>query len=233
MSTQLFRYVWLVCGPPLWMRAVAAAIVGFGIYLVRLGGPQQADQVLAIALFLQLFGASTGYRARLRAGHFDPVLVARPGAWRLAAIHWIVSVGLGLVVWVALGVATLAARPAVTPTALTPAGLALILYASTVAWTISLAVGRLSGAIVWLGLLIALAAGQQLSALRVAFLPHPVTIVDWARTLRSTLAVPAFLILDPHDLDVRLVLCMFAAAAGAWVGGAWLLGTFDAALERS
>ena len=233
MNATLFWYIWLVAGPSPWMCVAAAAIVGFGAYLVWIGGPQQIDQVVGVTLFLQLFSASTGYRARLRAGHFDPVLVNRPSPFRLAAVHWLSSTSLGLVVWLALGLIALAARPAALPTALTPAGLALIAYASTISWVIGVAAGRLSGAVAWLAVLLALAAGQQLSALRVAFLPHPETLVDWLRTLRSTLVMPAFLIMDPHDVDVPLIVTVLVAAAAAWACGCALIWFSDAALERS
>ena len=233
MNTSLFRYIWLVTGPPTWMHLVAAAIVGFGSYLVWLGGPQQIDQVLGITLFLQLFVASSGYRARLRAGHLDPVLVGRPGPFRLAAVHWLASIGLGVAVWMALGLVALASRPVVTPTALTPAGFALIAYASTVSWAIALAAGRFSGGVAWLALLLALAAGQQLSALRVGFLPHPETIAGWLRTLGSTLVMPAFLIMDPHDVDLELVITILLATAAVWVCGSVVICFSDARLERS
>ena len=233
MTPSLLRFTWLLVGPNALMCTVAVLVVGFGAYLAWLGGAAQVDQGLAIALFLQLFGASTGYRGRLRAGHFDPILVQRPGPCRLAAAHWIVSVAPGIAAWIALGLVALIAGASPLPTALTPAGLTLVVYASTISWTIAVAAGRLSGALVWIGALMALAATRQLTALRVGFEAHPETMGDWLRTVRSTLVVPAFLMMDARDVGVAVVAPIAIAAAAAWAIGAAMIRAFDARLERS
>jgi hypothetical protein len=233
MTPSLVGYLWLVVGPSRWMCAIGALVIGFAVYLVWLGGARQVDQVAAIAMFLQLFAASTGYRGQLRAGHFDPILVQRPGPWRLAAVHWSISVGLGLAVWTTLGIIALVAGSSQTPMALTPAGISMIVYISTVSWAIGLAAGRSSGAIAWLALLLALIGAQQFAALRVGFVARPESVRDWFWTLRSALVVPPFLLIDPQAVSLPVAGSVLAAAAAAWLGGAALIRAFDATLERS
>ena len=233
MTSSIVSYMWLIAGPPRWMWTIAAAVLAFAVYLAWLGGARQVDQAVAIALFLQLFAASSGFRVRLRAGHFDPVLVLRPSASLLATVHWSVSVGLGLAVWVALGLIGLGSGAVQTPLALTPAGLALILYVSTVSWTIGLAAGRLSGAIAWLALLIALIGTQQFAVLRVGFVAHPENAAEWLSTMRSALIVPAFLIVDPYAISSVVTGSVLAATVIAWLGGVALIRAFDAVLECS
>src|SRR2546423_9319133 len=180
------RFFWLVAGPSAMHLPVALAVTAFAVYMAA-PFPSGFDQVLGITLFLQLFAASTGYRHRLRRGHFDPILTGRAARTTVAFGHWIVSIGAGLLLWTLLGVIDLATRRGHVPTAFTAAAVAVFLYAMTMVWTISLALGRYAGAVLWLVVLFALASTQQLQALRVTFSAAPDHSPE---LLRSCMPVP-------------------------------------------
>jgi hypothetical protein len=232
MMPSVLRFMFLVAGPPLSSWIVAGAVVVFGGYIAWLGS-DAFYQTAPIALLLQLFAASTGYRAKLRHGHFDPLLVAAPNRWEVAAAHWLVSIGLGAAVWIGLLLIDLVAHPHQLPTAMQPAVIVLFLYLSTVAWAISVVVGRMGGALIWLALLVALTGSSALQSLRISFIPNPSTPADLARSIESVLIVPAFLLIDPARVSLTMVALVGMAALAAWVGGALAIRTLEAALVQS
>ena len=71
MTPAPFRFLVVGAGPSAVTWLVAAAVIAYGVYVARLT-PDVFGQVLAVALFLQLFAASTGYRAPLGWEGLDP-----------------------------------------------------------------------------------------------------------------------------------------------------------------
>jgi hypothetical protein len=211
---------------------LATGILALGAYLAR-AYPEGVDQAVAIALFLQLFAASTGFRDRLRRGHFDPVLAGGSRRVAVAAAHWFVSIGPGLSVWLALGLINALSSRSAWPTPFTPAGLMVILYTSTMTWVISLPMGRYSGAVLWLVALFTLAATLQLQAMRQTF---SAAADSWAGTLQSfagVLVCPVFLLIDPLAAGPPLLALLFAATVGAWLAGVALITCFPGILVEA
>ena len=232
MKPSPLRLFYAVLGPSGATMAIAAALLAFALYLARVD-PGGLEQAVGIALFLQLFAASTGYRDRLRRGHFDPLLVGLSDVWAIGRAHWLISAAPGLVVWIILGAIEVAAHPGQSATPFTLAGISMFLYVSTVVWTVSLPFQRYSAAVLWLVLLFALASTQQLQALRIAFSPMPET---WTGVLRSTtgcLVFPILLMLDPAALSLRIVVLIVLATLVVWIAGVSMIRTFEAALVQS
>ncbi len=220
-----FRFFLVVTGPTALMVDVALAILAFGAYL-DWTSPHLFDQVLGITLFLQLFASSTGYRDRLRRGHFDAVLTGRSERLLIALAHWSVSVGLGFVVALLLGLIDVAHRPGHWPTPLSAAFLVATLYASTVVWTASLVLGRYAGALVWLVLLFTMAATERLQGLRIVFSAAPETWSSFLQSASGALICPIFLLVDPRAVSGSLLSTVLCGAILAWSIGAGLIAGF-------
>ena len=232
MNKQTLRVLWTVQGPGTGALLVASATLAFGAYIAWLD-PLSLEQMVPIMLFLQLFAAATGYRDRLRRGHFDPVLVGRVNRWPVALAHWTASVGLGLLVWTLIGLLALALGGSHRPTAFTAAGWGVLLYVSTVAWMATLVLPRFSGAVLWLLLLLGLSATQYLVGLRVAFNPSATAAVDVLRAVGSSLILPVFLLLDPAAVSVQVLVVMFLVTLAIATAGAAIICRLDACLVDS
>lgn len=231
MRPSPIRFLFVVAGPSWGTWTVAAVLVGYGAYLEWLA-PAAFGQVLAIAIFLQLFAASTGFRARLRSGHFDPLLVAWPSRWKVAGAHWMVSNAAGWVVWLVLATVELFGHPRQLPSTLVPATVVLLVYTSTVGWALSAVFGRLSGALIWLTTIFALNVMGTLATLRASFIAHPTSAGDMARSILTALAVPPFLVIDPGGVSGAMLTLMGAATALAWILGASAIRLSEAALVQ-
>lgn len=232
MRTFPLRFFWILTGPSVSSAAIACVLLAFGVYLERTF-TDGFDQVVAIALFLQLFGASTGYRDRLRRGHFDPLLVGRPRRWSVALAHWTASVAPGLLVWTGLGVIDVIGRPGHVPTPFTAAGVAVMLYVSTMVWVASLPLTRYAGAVLWLAVLFALASTQHLQALRQTFSPGADTASGVFHSGVSALVCPIFLLIDPGATSPAILGLTLLATAVGWTVGAAMIGRFDGRLVET
>lgn len=232
MKPSALCVFYTVIGPSGVMVAIAASLLTFAVYLAEVD-PAGLEQTVGIALFLQLFAASTGYRDRLRRGHFDPLIVGHSNAWSIGLAHWLVSAAPGFVVWVMLGAIDLAARPGQTAAPFTLAGISTFLYASTIVWAVSLPFQRYAAAMLWLIVLFALAATQQLQTLRVTFTPMPETWIDVLRSTAAGLVFPVFLMLDPAVLSLRIVSLMLGTTVCVWIAGVSMIRRFEAALVQS
>ena len=162
------RFFAVVQRPPASTAMVAGIVVAYAVYLAHTYA-EAAHETLAIALFLQLFAASTGYRDRLRRGHFDAILVSRPRRVAVAWAHWLISIGPGLATWLVLAAIALAAQPHQWPAPLTLPWIVAFFYASTMAWAASLALPRLAGGALWSAALFALGGSGGLSKLAEIF----------------------------------------------------------------
>ncbi|OFW13603.1 MAG: hypothetical protein A3F69_00515 [Acidobacteria bacterium RIFCSPLOWO2_12_FULL_66_10] len=231
-TPSVFRFFFLLLRPSAISLAIAAAVLAFGGYLEWIF-PDGFDQAAAIALFLQLFSASTGYRDRLRKGHFDSVLAGRRGRWTVALAHWIWSIALGLSVWLALGAIDLVGRPQRWPTPLTGAGLAVMLYVSTVVWMATLPMARYAGGVLWLVVLFGLAATQRLQALRQMFTAAGDSWRDTIQAGLSGLVCPIFLMVDPAGAGAAVIAILIFTTAMAWLAGAIMIRRFSGVLVET
>src|SRR5207253_6978602 len=92
-------------------------LMAYGAYVAWVA-PADFDQTVAVALFLQMFAASTGYADRATRGHFDSILAGRSSRWPIAGAHWLLSIAPGLTLWVLLAAMARVGRPEVWPTPL-------------------------------------------------------------------------------------------------------------------
>jgi hypothetical protein len=232
MPPSTLRFFFLLLRPNPTSLAIATVVVAFGGYLEWIY-PDGFDQAVAIALFLQLFSASTGYRDRLRRGHFDPILAGPRGRLTVALVHWGLSIALGLSAWLALGAIDLVGRPHHWPTPLTGAGLAVILYVSTLVWMVTLPMTRYAGGVLWLAVIFGLAATHRLQALRLIFSAEG---SSWRETIQaglSGLVCPIFLIVDPARAGPAVITIVLLATAMAWLGGALMIRRFIGVLGET
>ncbi|MBI3493709.1 MAG: hypothetical protein HY047_18325 [Acidobacteria bacterium] len=232
MRPSVFKFFALLLRPRLPYLIVAGLVLALGVYLEWIH-PDGFEQVVAIALFLQLFAASSGYRERLRRGHFDAILAGRNERWSVAAVHWVMSAGFGLMLWFALGMIDLAGRTGHVPAAFSVTGLVVFLYVSTVAWAVTLPLPKYSGAILWLALLFGLGATQRLHALRQTFSAAGGSWGDTFHSAASSLVCPIFLMVDPPAAGRGVLSLVFLATVVVWLVGAALIHRFDGVLVES
>ena len=232
MTPTPTRFMLAVCGPSGPAYVVAAVIIAYAMCIARLT-PAFFGQVLAVAMVLQLFAASTGYRWRLRRGHFDPLLVRTSNRWHIAVAHWLVSIAPGAAVWTGLTAIEAVAIPNHWPEAARPAVLILFVYVSTMTWALSAVTGRFGGAVAWLATLIALNVSGAIGWFRVSFIGQPDSLGDTARSIASALVVPVSLIVDPEGVSFTILALMSAATAIAWGAGAVFLQQWDAVVDQS
>jgi hypothetical protein len=232
MNRSTLHFLWIVQGPGTGSLIAAAALLAFAAYLAS-SDPGGFDQAVAIALFLQMFSAATGYRERLRRGHFDPVLAGGANRWRVAWSHWMASTGLGFLVWLLLGLLALTCDATRRPTTFTAPGIIVLVYVSTVAWATTLALPRYSGAVLWLALLFGLASTQHLQALRVTFNPAATSPLDVARAVGTSMILPVLLFVDPAAVSGAVLSGVFAATLLVGVAGAAMVVRFDGFLSST
>lgn len=106
-----------------------------------------AARVAAPLLLLQLFAASSGFLIPARRGHYDLLLTSGGGRLAIGMAHWTMSVFPGALAWLALAATEHAAggRTLVMSGTLVAVGLT-----STLPWSLSIPLSRMSGAVVWL-----------------------------------------------------------------------------------
>ena len=101
MRPSALRFFGTVLRPSAVTVAAFAVLPAYGVFLLR-ADPDRFGQVCGLALFFQMFSASTGYAERARRGHFDSMLVGRSSRWSIALVHWIVSLAPGVATWAIL-----------------------------------------------------------------------------------------------------------------------------------
>src|SRR5262245_9483327 len=206
------------------------AVFVYGAFLLR-GQRDLFGQVFGAALLVQMFGASTGYADRARRGHFDPLLVGRSSRWSVALAHWLLSIAPGLVLWFLLAILGALDAPAEWPVALTPAGLAALVWVSTAAWMVTLLLPRYSGGILWLALLVVLAALHDVRPQLDAFLGDEATWSEALPKARAALAVPIALVGRPEAAGARTLALVALATVVALALGVLLIEQLDGLLR--
>ena len=228
-TVSVARFLLLLARPSGALVLVGAAIVAMAGYLVQVS-PQGFDQTIAMALFLQMFSASTGYRGRLVRGHFDPILTGVARRSKIVVLHAGVSALPGAVLWLLLATGGWLAAPHAIPTALTPAGLAAFAFVSAMAWAGSLPSTRYAGGACWVVALFIAASSHNIATLRAAFLAGPGSWIASARAAAAALVCPFFLIADPSFPDVRVLVLVALAAVLVAGAGVAIAARFDGAL---
>lgn len=199
------------------MIAIAIVVVALALAWVN---PSGYDQGVALALFAQMFAASTGYQERARRGQFDPILTGRATRFPVAVAHFAVSLAPGAAVWTVLGLIDLVARPERWPTAFTTAGLAAFFAVSILAWSATLRLARYSGGALWMLVLVGLAATRHLQDLHQIFLASTNGWFAEASRAGAALICPLFLLGDASAFDGPCLLLAAGAGVVVWAIGA-------------
>ncbi len=153
MNTSSVRFFLGVSPHPPWVWAGFGTIVALQGWTLR-QSPDDAASMLAAALLVQMFAVSTGFCAPASRGQFDPLLTAGRPRFLVAMAHLVASALPGIAAWGALAVVEVAAAPPRWPLALSPRALLALILVSAIAWALTLRLPRLSGGVLWLGLLL-------------------------------------------------------------------------------
>jgi hypothetical protein len=224
-----FQFFAIVQPPPVAIAAVALLVLAYGVYLTRLN-PASIDDVAGMMLFLQVFAASTGYRDRLRRGHFDAILVARPRRASIAWAHWLISIGPGLAIWLTVAALDAVARPHHWPTVLTSAWLVTFFYVSTAAWAATLPFTRLAGGALWVIVLFALGPSGGLAKLTDVFKAGGGTWMAGAQQAGVALVCPFLLVGTAVPVGVRSLVLVGGATVAVWGLGLTIISRCDGTL---
>lgn len=149
------RYFSVVGLHPASAFIVLAAIVSLGLVTVWMdaGG---LDSGLGMILFGQMFLASSGFAARARRGHFDPLLTVSSDRTLVIACHWIVSILPGVAGWVLLASAGRLLGSPEAISALTGRRAAALVLVSALAWAAGVMLPRGAAGVLWIAVLLAL-----------------------------------------------------------------------------
>ena len=213
------RYFWTVCRAPLAAFGAAALLLAYGAYLA-VQSPRDYQGVLFMALIGQMIAASTGFRDRLVRGHFDPLLAGRRSRLGVALAHAAFSIVPGLIFWLLVGSLEIFTHTR-RLIAFSPGGLTAIVYISTVVWTVSLALGRHSGGVLWIFTLFVLAGGHRLHEFQEAYGTSSASFGVSAAAARAALVWPMALLsngghVEPlvHVMVAGAIVAVFAAGVG-------------------
>ena len=134
--------------------AVLAGVTILGLWTVGVS-TTELDSSLGLLLFVQMFLASTGFVARARRGHFDPILASPSTRTAVVCAHWLVSAAPGLLAWATVTVAASAMGAALVP-AIAGRRLVALLMVSATAWAGGFRLSRGAAGALWTAALLAL-----------------------------------------------------------------------------
>ena len=183
-----------------------AMLVAFGVATLVGGGAlvmnvQHGLTAAAPVVLLQLFAAASGFMVPARRGYYDLLLTRGDNRLAIAAIHWAMSAFPGVLSWFVLAAIE---RVYGGTSLVAPGTLLALLVVSTMPWSVTVPLPRLSGAIIWL----------LVFALATAALPGRISsagswVLPWP--LLGT---------NPHPLATAIVVICISgamAAAFAWI----------------
>ena len=213
MSRRLLRlarfFIIVPVVPPAMLVGFGTAtLIGAGVLVIDV---ERGFQAVAPVLLLQLFAAASGFVVPARRGHFDLLLTRGDSRLSIAAMHWAMSVLPGTLSWVVLAVTEwICGGSSLTA----PGSLLALVIVSTMPWSVTVPLPRLTGAILWL-LVFALTAAalpgqsESASSLSGGFRLHADDLLlPWALLGR-----------DPHPSGIALVVaCISAAMLSAFTG---------------
>jgi len=206
--TRALRYFLLLHLQPPYALVVLVAVTTIGAWSVVLS-PAELDTGLGMVLFVQMFLASSGFVARARVGHFDPLLAAGCRRAPVAAAHWAASALPGMACWFALAALGFAMN---SPAALSAAAgrrLAAMLLVSSVSWSAGYALPRGAAGLAWIAVLVTI-------LLRHVDMLHPAAAGAFLplRHAAMVIACPFVLVGAPAPFGngaVGVALCLAAA----------------------
>lgn len=216
MTVSSLRYFLTVSPHPRSVWLVCTAVVVIGGWTVSLD-PAGVDTPLASLLFVQMFGAATGFCGPASRGRYDPLFVSGRPWPRIVLAHWAASSLPGWLAWLLIGVAELAVEPGKPPFAFQPRAMAALLLVSAFTWSLTVRVSRFTGGVVWCGALFVAAAlreslvwiGEALAKTKSAH-----DAADFGKSVFVHAAVPfALLERTPPAFETALVAVLLLLAA--------------------
>ena len=131
------------------------AISAVGLVTVWVNAAE-LDSGLGMILVVQMFLASSGFAARARRGHFDPLLTAGLDRAFVVFCHWVVSILPGLVAWSLLAGAGRLLGSSSAVSAMAGRRAAALVIVSTLAWAAGAVLPRGAAGVLWIAVLFAL-----------------------------------------------------------------------------
>jgi hypothetical protein len=229
-ATMPTRFFLEVHRPPREMVLVWGVVLAFAAWRLATANAD-LNELTIVVLFAQMFGVSSGYRDRLRRGHYDPILVGPRSRVDVAAAHWAVSAAPGSLTLLLAVVAYRIVAPSSTAGVSYAPMLVALLCVSTLAWTISVPTGRYVGGTLWTIGVLVLAAGPWIWELRSLLLD---TADGWATAARqagAVLACPFLLVSSTVQVDSRTLVVAALLSSAAWAAGVVMIVRLDALLE--
>jgi hypothetical protein len=223
------HFFWILLRPSGPLLVLLLLLVGFAVRLASTD-PGSLAQTFALALILQMFIASTGYRHAATAGYFDVILSGRSSRLLVASAHFVISVLPGAIAWALLAFIDLSARPLHPTSALAPSTLVAFAYVSTAAWATTLWCRRYTGGGVWLIAIVVLAATHDLQTLRTLFRGGHGAWADGLWRAGAALVCPIILVADSAAVDAAVMRIMLAATVLFFCAGLWIVEHTDVPL---
>ena len=187
------RYFLVVRLHPTFALVMLAAVVAVGVATVSMQ-PDELDSGLGMVLFAQMFLASTGFVARSRQGHFDPLLTGARKRMHVAAAHWVASIAPGVAAWAMLTTIGAIAGAGNVMSAIGGSRAAALFIVSALAWGVGFWLPRGAAGMLWMALLMGLVM-QRPELLAV---PAGSGTIFTVAIHTATLIVCPFLLLGKH-----------------------------------
>jgi hypothetical protein len=156
---QAARFFVLVGLHPSHALIVVSIVAAIGMVTVWLDG-REIDSGLGMILLAQMYLASSGFAARARQGHFDPILTSALSRTAIVACHWVISIAPGILAWLAVAAVAVFSGSDGAASALCGPRAGGLLIVSTLAWAAGFALPRGAAGILWMAILVAL-VGQR------------------------------------------------------------------------
>jgi len=197
MNASPFRYFLVVRLHAGHHIAVLAGVTAVGLWTIRMS-PGELDSALGMLLFVQMFLASTGFLARARRGHFDPILTSAYGRVSFVLWHWCASALPGVVAWaIVVGVDSISGGGHIVSAVVGRRFLALWIV-SAIAWIAGFALARGAAGALWTAGLVAVllnrtdllgsSSGAAASSSQLLLLRHAAAVIGCPFLLLGTQA---------------------------------------------
>jgi hypothetical protein len=151
---------------------VALGVAWLSGVVVLLIDPSNGPRALGPLALLQMFAASSGFAVAARRGHLDLLLTSGAGRSYIAVTHLGLSVLPGMIAWAGLAVVEMLVRGTLAPSALASGTIVAWGLISTLAWSLTVWLPRLSGGIAWLLAIAAWLVGWSEGANAIAAVQH-------------------------------------------------------------
>lgn len=197
------RYLAVVGVHPRYAIVAMAAIAVLGLVTLWLN-PSELDSGLGMILFGQMFLASSGFVARARLGHLDPLLAGSLQRTSIVIWDWALSVAPGVIAWLLVAGAGLILGSPAAASALAGGRAAGLFVVSSVAWVLGFALPRGAAGMLWMAVLLAILT-QRTELLPDA--PHapPSAVIVFRHAL--TLVLCPFLFVGNHPALAPGAMC--------------------------